>query len=256
MIHVPAITVITVCFNSEAHIADSLRSVDAQDFRDHEHLIIDGASTDGTLRIAQSFSREGRRVYSERDGGIYDAMNKGIALARGEVVGFLNSDDFYASPKALGWIAQAFEDPAVDACYGDLCYVREARTEQIVRYWRSSPFRQGLFRAGWCPPHPTFFVRRSVYQRLGGFDLSYRMGNDIELMARFMERDGIRAQYLPKLLVTMRLGGASNQSWSAVLLQNREIWRAMKALRMDPSLPLFVGGKLLSRGRQFLSRPS
>ena len=250
------ISVVTVCFNSQAHIADALRSIDAQTFQNHEHLVVDGASTDGTLRILESFAREGRSIVSERDRGIYDAMNKGIALARGEVIGFLNSDDFYASPAALGWVAQMFDDEEVDACYGDICYVRQEHPDQVVRYWRSSPFRPGLFRTGWCPPHPTFFVRRAVYELLGGFDLGYRMANDIELMARFMERDAIRTRYLPRLLVTMRLGGASNKSWSTVLLQNREIWRAMTNLRLIPSLPLFIGGKMFSRGRQFLSRPS
>ncbi len=252
----PLISIITVCYNSEAHIADALRSVDTQTWPNLEHLVIDGASRDATLAVVAQHPRPWRHVVSERDSGIYDAMNKGIALARGEVIGFLNSDDFYASPEALGWVAQVFDDPAVDACYGDLCYVRQVRTDQIVRYWRSSSFRPGLFRTGWSPPHPTFFVRSAVYERLGGFDLGYRMANDIELMARFMERDAVRTRYLPRLLVTMRLGGASNQRWSAVLLQNREIWRAMKNLRMNPSLSLFVGGKLLSRGRQFLSRPS
>ena len=252
----PMISVITVCFNSEAHIAHALQSVDVQTWQDLEHLVVDGASTDNTLRIVEAHRREWRHVISEPDRGIYDAMNKGIGLAQGEVIGFINSDDFYAAPDALAKVAKVFADPTLDACYGDLCYVKQDRPDQVVRYWRSSAFRPGLFRTGWCPPHPTFFVRRCVYERLGGFDLGYRMANDIELMARFMEVHGINTSYLPELLVKMRLGGASNHNWTAILLQNREIWRAMNDLHMKPALLPFVGGKLLSRGRQFFSRPS
>jgi glycosyltransferase involved in cell wall biosynthesis len=252
----PAISIITVCYNSAAHIADALRSVDIQTWHDHEHIVVDGASTDDTLRIVESYSRAGRRLLTEPDRGIYDAMNKGIALAAGEVIGFLNSDDFYASADTLGKVAEVFNDRSVDACYGDLCYVRADQPDRVVRYWRSSAFKPGLFRTGWCPPHPTFFVRRGIYERLGGFDLGYRMANDIELMARFVEVHKIRTHYLPELLVSMRLGGESNRSWSAVLLQNREIWRAMKQLRLRPALLPFVVGKLWSRGLQFLSRPN
>ena len=250
------ISVITVCFNSAATIADALRSVDAQTWPDLEHLIIDGASRDATLSIVAAHPQPWRHVRSERDKGIYDAMNKGLALATGDVIGLINSDDFYASPDAITKVAAVFEDASVEACYGDLCYVRQDQPDQVVRYWRSSSFRPGLFRTGWCPPHPTLFVRREVYQRLGGFDLGYRIAADMELMARLLEVHRIRAVYLPELLVKMRTGGASGQSWSTILEQNREIWRAMQAHQMRPSLLPFVGGKLLARGRQFLRRPA
>ena len=250
------VSVITVCFNSAAYIADALHSVDIQTFQAREHIVVDGASTDATLRIVGEHRQAWRRVVSEPDLGIYDAMNNGLALAQGDVVGFINSDDFYASPDALAKVAKVFADSSVDACYGDLCYVKQDQPDQVVRYWRSSAFQPGLFRTGWCPPHPTFFVRRSVYERLGGFDLGYRMANDIELMARFMEVHRVKTLYLPELLVKMRMGGASNRNWSAVLLQNREIWRAMKTHQMEPALLPFVVGKLLSRGRQFLTRPA
>lgn len=250
------ISLITVCFNSAKHIADALRSVDTQRHPDIEHLVIDGASRDETLYVIARHPQPWRKVVSEPDKGIYDAMNKGLALAKGEVIGFINSDDFYASPEALVNVAKVFDDPLVDACYGDLCYVKQEKPDRVVRYWRSSAFRPGLFGAGWCPPHPTFFVRRRVYERLGGFDLGYRMANDVELMARFMELHRVKTHYLPELLVKMRMGGASNRDWSAVMLQNREIWRAMKTHQMEPALLPFVVGKLLSRGRQFLTRPA
>jgi glycosyltransferase involved in cell wall biosynthesis len=250
------ISVITVCFNSAATIADTLRSVDAQTWPDIEHWIVDGASSDDTLRIVEAHRQPWTHVVSERDSGIYDAMNKGIKLARGDVIGFINSDDFYASTDALEKVAAAFADPAVDACYGDLCYVKQDRPDAVVRYWRSSPFRPGLFRKGWCPPHPTLYVRRNVFQRFGGFDLTYPIAADMELMARFIEVHRINARYLPELLVMMRMGGASNEGWSSILRQNQEIWRAMKAHDMRPALFPFVAGKLLARGHQFLSRPA
>ena len=249
------LSVITVAFNSAATIADTLRSVDAQDWPEREHVIVDGVSTDSTLREVDRFQQPWRRVVCEPDIGIYDAMNKGIRLTTGDVVGFINSDDIYASPDVLSQVAAVFSDDDVDACYGDLCYVEQKNVTKIVRYWRSSPFEPGLFARGWCPPHPTFFARRKVFDRLGGFDLGYRMANDVELMARFLEVHRIRSRYLPELMVKMRMGGASNRSLSAVLLQNREIWRSLNAHEMHPSLLPFVLGKLVSRGRQFLSRP-
>jgi len=250
------ITVITVCYNSAAHITDTLRSVDSQTWPNVEHLIIDGASRDDTLRIIQAHPQHWRRVISEPDHGIYDAMNKGIRLSKGDVIGFINSDDFYSSPEVLAKVARVFTDPFVDACYGDLCYVNRDDVAAVVRYWRSSEFRPGLFLHGWCPPHPTFYVRRRVFERLHSFDLQYKIAADVELMARFIEVYRIRTRYIPEVLVKMRMGGTTNRSWSNVVIQNREIWRALKAHGLHPSLISFVAGKLMSRGKQFLSRPA
>lgn len=250
------LSIITVCFNSGRTIADTLRSVDMQTGVDIEHLIIDGASRDRTLEILKQHSMPWRQVLSEPDNGLYDAMNKGIRLAQGEVIGFINSDDFYASAQVLKKVAAIFNDPAVDGCYGDLCYVNSEATANVIRYWRSSVFSTGLFRRGWCPPHPTFFVRRNIFERLGSFDLSYRSGIDIELMMRFLEVHRIRVQYIPEILVMMRMGGTSNSSWKNIFLQNSEIWRAQKNHSLQPSLLLFVLGKVVSRCKQFLTRPS
>jgi glycosyltransferase involved in cell wall biosynthesis len=249
------ITVITVCFNSAAYIADALRSVDAQTWPDVEHLIIDGGSSDNTLDIVAEHPRPWRLVTSEPDRGIYDAMNKGIRLATGEVVGLINSDDFYESPEVLAKVAAVFADPSIDACYGDLCYVRRDDTTKIVRYWRSSPFEPGLFGRGWAPPHPTLFVRRSVFSRHGVFDLAYPIAADMELMARFFEVHGVRSRYLPEVLVHMRMGGASNRSLRSIIQQNREILRALRTHELSRSAVGFVFAKLLSRSRQLLSRP-
>ena len=249
------LTIITVCHNSEQFIADALRSVDVQSWPDIEHIVIDGGSTDGTVRIIHEHPQPWRRVVSEPDHGIYDAMNKGIRMATGDVVGFLNSDDFFASPDALQGLGSVLRDPRVDACYGDLCYVEPAATSRVVRYWRSSPFRKGAFLSGWCPPHPTFYVRRSILQRYGNFDLTYSIASDIELMIRMMEVVGIRTRYIPGVLVHMRLGGTTNKSWRNVLTQNREIWHAMQRHGLHPSLIAFVLGKFISRSRQFVTRP-
>lgn len=248
------ISVITVCYNSAPTIADTLRSVDAQSWNEREHLIVDGGSRDGTLEVAARHAKPWRRVVSEADAGIYDAMNKGLRLARGEVIGFLNSDDFYPTPATLAAVAAAFADPALDACYGDLCYVRRDDPRRVVRYWRSSAFRPGLFRAGWSPPHPTLYVRRRVYERCGGFDPAYRIAADFELMLRLLEVHRIAARYLPEVLVHMRTGGVTNRSARNIAAQNREIWRALHAHGQRPSLLSFAAGKLLARGRQFLAR--
>lgn len=249
------VSIITVCYNSVATLGDTLASVAAQDHPDVEHIVIDGGSTDGTQALVE---REGRHVkvfVSEPDKGIYDAMNKGIRRATGDIVGFINADDFYPSSDVLSSVAGVFEDPGIEVCYGDLCYVRQDDTSRIVRYWQSSDFRPGLFLRGWCPPHPTFFARREVYARHGLFDLRYRIAADVEIMSRFLEVARVRARYLPKLLVKMRMGGTTNRSLGNIWRQNREIADALKSHGLPFSLPRFALSKVLSRGRQFVARP-
>ena len=249
-------SLITATFNSAATVEDTLRSVDSQTYGNFEHLLIDGVSRDATLKIISENAADRRVVVSEPDQGIYDAMNKGLALATGDIVGLLNSDDFLAAPDVLATIAAAFVDPNIDAVYGDLCYVRQDVSAQIVRYWRSSPFRPGAFARGWAPPHPTLYVRREIYDRLGHFDLAYALTADLELMVRFLEVHRIRTRYIPKVFVHMRLGGATNKSLRNIVSGNREIWRALHKHGLAGSLLGFVVGKLLSRGRQFITRPS
>ena len=172
------ISIITVCFNSDKTIADTLRSARSQTYTNIEHIIVDGGSKDETLAVVAAEVMPNHKLVSEKDKGIYDAMNKGIAIATGEVIGFINADDFYPSPDVLAKVAATFEASGADCCYGDLCYVQQGDVSKTVRYWRSTPFAPGLFGRGWCPPHPTFFVRREVYERLGGFDLSFKIGAD------------------------------------------------------------------------------
>ena len=248
-------SVITVAYNSASTIGDTLDSVSSQNYPKVQHVVIDGCSTDGTLNIIETKGKHVATLISERDKGIYDAMNKGLSLATGEVIGFLNSDDFYPRADVFSRVAQAFVDePQLEAIYGDLCYVKQFDTSKVLRFWRSSDYKPGLFVRGWVPPHPTFFARKHVYERFGGFDLSYRIAADWELLARLIEVKRIKTRYLPEVLVHMRLGGTTNRSWSNVWKQNKEIWHAMKALGLNPSLASFVLGKLWSRSRQFVLR--
>lgn len=250
------ITVITVCYNSAETIGDTLRSVREQTYRNIEHIIVDGGSKDNTLAVIGAEGKHVAKIVSEKDDGIYDAMNKGIDLASGDIIGFINADDFYASTTVLMDVATAFEKSGVDSCYGDLCYVSKNDTERTVRYWRSAVFVPGAFEIGWCPPHPTFFVRRSVYQRLGGFDLSFKIAADFELMARYLEAARITSYYIPQVLVKMRLGGTTNRSLSNIFRQNTEIRRALSKIGLRSSLSIFIFRKLVTRAVQFVRRPA
>ena len=250
------ISIITVCYNSEKTIGDTLRSVFEQKYENIEHIIIDGGSTDRTLAIVSTAGAHVAKIVSEPDNGIYDAMNKGIALATGDVVGFINADDFYPGPTVLAVVASAFESSGADCCYGDLCYVKQEDVSKTVRYWRSAPFTLGLFGRGWCPPHPTFFVRREVYTRLGGFDLSFKIAADFELMARYLEAAQITSLYIPQVLVKMRLGGTTNRSLINIFKQNVEIRRALSSIGRRSSLVGFLSNKLFIRLIQFVSRPA
>jgi len=248
------ISVVTVCFNSAETIADTLRSVAEQTYTDVEHIIVDGGSSDATLTIVDAHRRGLARVISEPDRGPYDAMNKGIAAASGEVVGFLNADDVYADAQALAAVAEAFAHPEVDACYADLVYVDRKDPERIVRYWKSRDFCPGLFRRGWMPAHPTFYVRRRVFERYGGFDLRYPRQADFELAMRLLELHHVVTRYIPRILVRMRKGGLSNSSYLGILRGNLEAYRACRNCGMAVT-PLFMLRKVLSRLPQFFCRP-
>jgi glycosyltransferase involved in cell wall biosynthesis len=249
------ISVITVCYNSAETIGHTLRSVREQIYGNIEHIVVDGMSTDNTLDVVAAEGKHVAKLISEKDSGIYDAMNKGITLATGDVIGFINADDFYASASVLTDVAAAFEKNATDSCYGDLCYVSQSDPTRIVRYWRSNDFLPRSFEAGWCPPHPTFFVRRSVYERLGGFNLSFKIAADFELMARYLESAHITSFYIPDVLVKMRLGGTTNKNLSNIVLQNKEILRALQSHGLRSSVWRLFSRKLISRGLQFFVRP-
>lgn len=250
------ITIITVAFNAAETIADTLRSVANQTYPNIEHILIDGASRDGTMAIVKEHGSHLAKCISEPDRGIYDAMNKGIGLATGDIIGFLNADDFYASSRSLETIANAFSDPDIEACYGDLLYVRKNDPSSVVRYWRSCSFKKDSFRRGWCPPHPTFFVRRGVYEDHGGFSLDFRIAADTEIMFRLLELNGIKSVYIPETIIKMRTGGESNKNLGNIILQNKEIVRLINASRTTKiSVASFLAHKFVSRMAQFLVKP-
>ena len=225
------ISILTATYRCEDTIADCLQSIAQQTHPDVEHIVIDGAGQDGTLGILEQHRGRIAQLVSERDDGLYDALNKGLALCTGEVVGFLHADDLYADAGVLARIAAAFADPAVMACYGDLVYVRRQDTERVVRYWRAGEFFPAKLRRGWMPPHPTFFARRSLYQRFGGFDTDFRIAADYESLLRMLTALEGKVTYLPELLVRMRLGGTSNRSLGQMIRKSKEDYRAIRRHR-------------------------
>ena len=222
------VTVITVCFNSEVTIGQTLKSVGAQSHPDIEHLVIDGGSSDNTMLIVKRDGAHVARAVSEPDKGIYDAMNKGLALATGDFVGFLNADDMFASPDSLASLVAELTATQADVVYADLIYVRSDRTDSVVRSWRSGEFAASRLRYGWMPPHPTFYLRRDLLPQVGGFDTQLRIAADYDFILRCLSRQGLKVAYMPQVLVRMRLGGASNQSAKAMWDKSREDLYAMR----------------------------
>ena len=220
------ISIITVTFNSEKTLRYTIESVLNQNYDDIEYLIIDGGSTDSTLDIIKCYEPkfEGKLHYiSEPDKGIYDAMNKGILMATGNVVGFLNSDDLFIDKKVAEDIVSAF-DTNTDAIYANLYFVQSTDVNQIVRIWKGSPYVS--FKYGWCPAHPTVYVRREIYQQYGGFDLSFDVSADFELMLRLIEKVHIRTKYLDRYMIRMRMGGESTGNIKNILKGNKNIYKA------------------------------
>jgi len=249
------VSIITVVWNNKETIKDAIDSVLDQTYKDIEYIIIDGASTDGTVDIVKSYGDKITKFISEPDKGLYDAMNKGIALATGDIVGILNSDDMYASSDIIEKIVYEFENKNIDSLYGDLVYVSENDTSKVVRYWKSKEYKKGLFQKGWHPAHPTFFVKKEIYNRYGVFNINFKIAADYELMLRFLEKYQITSSYINEIFVKMRLGGASNQSIKNIIKANLESYRAWKIneLYINPFVFLL---KPLSKIKQFLKRSS
>lgn len=222
------ISVITVCFNSESTIVDTLRSVDEQKYKDVEHIVIDGGSQDGTVKLVKSFGRPGIVVKSEPDQGIYDAMNKGLELATGDVIGFLNADDVYSGDDVLGRIATIMKIGGADALYGDVEFVHQSRLDKPVRRYKSDRFRPDRIAYGWMPAHPGLYLRRDIFERYGNFRKDYRIAGDFEFIARIFTTANLSYQYLPATLVRMRTGGVSTSGFRNTLLLNQEVLRACK----------------------------
>jgi glycosyltransferase involved in cell wall biosynthesis len=227
------ISIITATCNSGATVRDTLASVSGQDYPNIEHIIIDACSTDNTLKIVGEFPHVAK-VISEKDKGIYDAMNKGIRHATGDVIGILNSDDIYADATIISAIAEAFHDPNIRATYADLQYVHQNDPDRIVRTWRTGLFNKRRFYYGWMPPHPTFFVKKEVYNEIGVFDLTLESAADYEMMLRILLKFEMPAHYIPRVIVKMRVGGISNASFKNRVKANREDRLAWKMNGMQP----------------------
>ncbi len=225
------ISIITATFNSGSTVRDTLESVMRQTFGDWELIVKDGGSTDNTLAVCRDIAdlAEGRvRIISSPDRGIYDAMNQGIALSQGDIVGILNSDDFYADENVLKDIVDAFEMSEVDCVYGDLVFVAHDDTSKIIRTWKGSQYTQGCFQQGWHPAHPTFYAKKELFQKFGPFDISFDVSADFELMLRFLEKYSCSSKYINRVFVKMRQGGESTGSLSKIILGNKNVLRAFK----------------------------
>lgn len=228
------VSILTVVYNGAATIRHCIESVLSQDYPDIEYIVVDGNSTDGTQQIVQEYGSRIARFVSERDSGIYDAMNKGIQLATGEVVGILNADDFYAYPSAISDVAGLLASGNFDASYGDLEYIDANDATIVRRRWVSGAYKVGAFLNGWMPPHPTFFVRKKVYDTYGNFRLDLGSAADYELMLRFVHKEKIKLAYLPKVLVKMRAGGVSNSTLKNRIAANRNDRMAWKINQLEP----------------------
>lgn len=231
------ISIITITYNSAATVEDTIKSVVSQDFPDIEYLIIDGLSKDNTISIVNNYTRHIDKIISEKDKGLYDALNKGIQNATGDVVGMLHSDDVYADNQVISKIARQFAmDPEVEGVYADLVFVDRNDTNKVLRTWKAGNYEPGSFVKGWMPPHPTFFVKKSVYDRLGGFNLDLKLSADYELMLRLIHKNNIKISYLPETIVKMRMGGISNTSFFVKLKANMEDKLAWQLNDLKPGL--------------------
>jgi glycosyltransferase involved in cell wall biosynthesis len=222
------ISIITAVYNRAEFISDAVCSLQNQTWPNTEHVVIDGASTDETLNVLHKCLDKDAVLISESDDGMYHAINKGIALCSGDIVGLLHSDDFYADEFVLELVAKAFTNPEVQAVYGDLDYVAQKNTLNIIRCWRSGDYNPEKLKCGWMPPHPTLFLRRSVFERWGVFDTNFKISADYDAVLRYFSKGKIRPLYIPRVLIKMRLGGKSNQSLSKIWLKTREDYIALR----------------------------
>jgi len=235
------VSIITICLNAAATIKDTIESVLAQDHPDIEYLVIDGASSDGTLEIVRSYGSRVTRIVSERDRGMYDSMNKGLRLATGDVVGFLHADDMLAGPSIISQVVRVFGGSAAECVYGDIDIVHPDDATRVVRRWRSGPHWPGRLPRGWYPPHPTLYIRKGVLDEVGPFDERYRIAADMDHMLRLFEVRRARSHHLPVVMVRMRAGGASNRSLRNIWRANVETWQSLRrhGFRVGPWFILF-----------------
>ncbi len=246
------ISIITAVYNNVSMISGCIDSISKQKFDNVEVVVVDGSSNDGTVELIRNYHDKITTIISEPDNGIYDALNKGVSLATGDIVGFMHSDDLFYDEDSLGLVAKAFHDHDVDAIYGDLIYVDKENTNQIIRYWKSGDYHPDKLSKGWMPPHPTFYMKRSLYEKYGGFDLQYRIAADYDAMLRYLTMGEISVHYIPEVLVRMRVGGASNRSIKNIIQKSLEDYRALKSNKVGGLYTLFM--KNIRKLPQFIFR--
>ena len=248
------ISIITVSFNSSKTIKETIESILIQDYNNIEYIIIDGGSSDETINIVKSYSEKISYFISEKDNGIYDAMNKGIKVATGEIVGILNSDDFYPNSFVLSNVAKTFKKYNCDAVYGDLVYVNKKDTTQIKRYWQAGNYNTSKIKNGWMLPHPTFFVKKVMYDRHGLYNSALKRAADYEMILKLLYKENISVHYIPMILVKMRMGGASNSTFLNRIRANKEDVLAWTKNQLNK--PMFVRiKKPLQKAIQFFKKP-
>ncbi len=221
-------SIITATYNSQNTIADAINSVASQSYKNIEHIIIDGASTDNTISIINEVKGNVSKIISEVDEGIYDALNKGIKNSTGDVIVFLHADDIFAENTIIEKAAKLFSEKQTDCIYGDLQYVAKEDTNKIIRYWKSGEYAFSKLKKGWMPPHPTFFVKKEIYEKLGMFDTNFRIAADYDIILRFLGKNKISTAYLPTVMMKMRVGGESNKSIKNILKKMKEDVKALK----------------------------
>jgi len=247
------LTLITATYNSARTLEHCMQSVLRQDYPELEYLLVDGGSTDGTLALIERYAAAHSciRWVSEPDRGLYDALNKGVAMAKGEVVGFVHSDDYLAGSKVLSSIMSCLEETRADGVYGDLHYIAAQKEDHIIRRWKSRDFHTGLLQRGWMPAHPTFFLKKAVYERHGNFDLDFKIAADYDFMLRVLGDASLTFAYLPKVVTKMRVGGNSNGSLGNILKKSQEDYRAIKKNGLHFPMGVLLA-KNLSKIPQFL----
>ena len=254
MIKDPKISIITVCYNSQGTIKHTIDSVRSQDYANVEYIIIDGGSIDWTLKVLDFCKDKIDYFLSEDDNGIYEAMNKGIKVATGDIVGILNSDDFYPNNEVLSKVAKVFSESDCDCLYGDLVYVNKGNASRIERYWKSGHFSIAKLDEGWTLPHPTFFVKSSVYDKYGLYNTDLKTAADYEMILRLLYKNRLKVAYIPEIMVKMRMGGESNKSfWNRVKANKEDSLAWTKNQLNTPMLLRFQ--KPLQKLRQFFLKP-
>jgi glycosyltransferase len=247
------VSIITAVLNARETIRETIESILEQTFGSIEYIIVDGGSTDGTLEVIEEFSDSRTQIISEPDHGLYDALNKGIKVSSGDIIGILHAGDLYAHKQVLKTVAEVFEDIKEDSCYGDLQYVDPDDPNKVIRYWKSSAYKDGIFGRGWMPPHPTFFVKRAIYEKYKAFNPQFRISGDYELMLRYLAVHRISTHYIPEVMVKMRVGGMSNRNLRYIIRKSYEDYKACRLNHLHGGWVAILLKNLIKL-RQFLKK--